>query len=78
MFSVGRANGDLIHNREAALGLSPSCESSPPGIEKVEQKLARRLAEHEEIAADLKAAIAALKRQPDLLETLNLLRKVGI
>ena len=26
-------DGDLIHNREAALGLSPSCESSPRPIQ---------------------------------------------
>ena len=47
-------------------------------LESVESGLQRRLAEHEQIVVDLKRALATLEKQPELLETLNLLRKVGI
>ena len=38
-------NGDLIHNREAALGLSPSCESGPRPIQNDGHEQASELAQ---------------------------------
>ena len=48
------------------------------GMLPVDENLKRRLEEHRQICADLESAIKALEEQPKLLETLNLLRRVGI
>ena len=46
--------------------------------EKVEVRLQRQLEQARQNVAELEAAIHILEEQPKLLETLNLLRRVGI
>lgn len=47
-------------------------------VEPVEVRLQRRREQKQREIEDLDKAIAMLQKQPELLETLNLLRKVGI
>lgn len=48
------------------------------GMERVEDTLKRKRENLERQLEDVNKAIAILEKQPELLETLNLLRKVGI
>ena len=46
--------------------------------ESVEEGLERRKKHLEDLLADVNLALSALKSQPQLLDTLNVLRRVGI
>ena len=51
---------------------------SMPKMQPVEERLEMRLAVKKQEIVDLENALAILKAQPELLEALNVLRKVGI
>lgn len=67
-------DGAMIGYPEEALAKSEYSPRQRP----VEEILQMRLVQKQKEVADIEAALKVLKDQPQLLETLNLLRKVGI
>ena len=60
---------------QGLIGADGPCVEAP---QPVEVRLRLRKAQMEKSLADINAAIAALEKNPELTETLNLLRRVGI